>query len=75
MGLHFSGGKELGSTYFMDGVWQWSGDTRGMRTSPYSQEACAGGVEEEVKQTDIYKPRKERDRRGLEEPGKVSQRK
>lgn len=56
MGLHFSGGKELGSTLRM-GYMAWFGDTRGMRTSPYSRGAQAGGVEEEDKQTDIDQPR------------------
>lgn len=60
MGLHLSG--EVAGKYFMDGVWQWFGDTRGTRKSPCSQGAHAGGVEEEVKQTDIYKPRRERER-------------
>lgn len=56
MDLHFLGGKELGSTLRM-GYTAWFGDTREMRTSPYSGGAQAGRVEEEDKQTDIDKPR------------------
>lgn len=50
-------GWERDREYFMDGLWQGFGDTRGMRKSPCSPGAHAVGGGEKDKQTAIYKPR------------------
>lgn len=51
--LHYSGGKELGSTC-KDGRWRWFGDARGNRVSLTSRSACwwvGGGRQADIGKT------------------------